>query len=162
MKKIILMSSSVFLVLALAGGLYFASQKPTLVAQPQTVSQKKDAPVQTKQQAETSNKTTENTPVSPTLSLNDVTATENGGYVSATAHILGNKYQSGSCVFTFENANARPVIRQANVISSANALACSSGNIPAVEFSVLGTWKLTVRYYYGGSQAFNAASIDIE
>ena len=133
--------------------------KPAIATQ---VQQKKNTPVQSKEQARSNDTTAQNVPVSDALSVNNISETQNKGVVSANAEIHGNKDISGSCVFTFENELSKPVVRQVSPKTEGALLSCNSGDIPEVEFSATGTWQLIVRYYDNGAQAVGSTSIGIK
>lgn len=66
----------------------------------------------------------------------------------------------GSCVVTFTNPNDRPVNKEFSSTSKGEAVSCST-SIPAYEFSYLGVWHVTVRYYLGEQQVVTEGDIKI-
>jgi hypothetical protein len=160
-KSLIIILLIIITAGAIGGGLVYARRHNQNSAKPTVVDQKKNAPKQTAAQAAEDNKTSQDVPVSADLSVTNVRASEQGSAVSASADIGGAKDVSGNCVFTFSNDLAKPVVRQVAPTGGASDLSCNTGDINNVEFSVIGTWKLTVNYYTNNQQASGTGSIDI-
>ena len=145
---------------ALAGVIYAVQQHNTNVPA-EKVPQKQDAPAQTSEQAAQNNQPAQDLPAAQGLSVANVRASEENDVVAASADITGGGSTKDTCVFTFTNSIAKPVVRQVLPTQSGSGVTCNSGNIPAQEFSAIGTWKLTVNYYAGGAQAAGTANVDI-
>lgn len=159
MKRSLTIACLIVAALAVGGGSYVLISHKNNRNTPQSVPQKQNAPVQTKEQADQQNQTTENVPTSSNTSLGELTAKQSGGSITASATIHNPGSGSGSCVFTFENDNDKPVVRQTAPTSGGSI--CDSGNIPEQEFTYLGQWKLTLRYYSNNTQAVATTDITI-
>jgi hypothetical protein len=159
-KKVV----GIIIVLAAAslvgGGLIFMHYHKASSSTPTIISQKKNAPLQTPAQAKANNQPSQNVPISPTVTLTDLSVSQSNGSVHATAAVADNNDTTASCVFTFENPNDKPVVRQVGVSDSGKT--CDSGNIPEQEFTFLGQWKLTLNYYVNGTQAKATTTITIK
>lgn len=159
-QKISISLILVALVLGVGSYVIKDDNRPTLLPTP--VQQKKNAPSQSKEQAAANDTTSQTVPLSSQLSVINITETQDKGIVKATAEVGGTKVVSGSCVFTFENELSRPVVRQAVPRNDGLAFICKTGDIPEVEFSAIGIWKLTVRYYDNGAQAVGTENVTIK
>ena len=99
--------------------------------------------------------TTDKIPSSETLEISIKNTSQNGGTVNASVEISGTT-TDGTCVFTYTTPEDRPVIQQ---ISSSNNT-CQS-NIPEVQFSKLGTWKLNVVFYQNNTKVEASKNVTI-
>lgn len=97
--------------------------------------------------AKSTTTTTDKVPTSDSISVRIDTASQTNGRVEASAYISDAK-SDGTCVFTYSNPDDKPVIQQ---VASINGL-CSS-NVPEVQFSKLGVWKLSVVFYLNDVKA---------
>jgi hypothetical protein len=111
MKKYSLIAVVIIALAALAGVAY-AVHRHSANTSVEKVPQKQNAPDQTAEQAAQKNQPAQNVPVSKDLSVSDVRPTQGGDTVSATAHVTGGGSTKDSCVFTFANDIAKPVVRQ--------------------------------------------------
>ncbi|HSX06267.1 MAG TPA: hypothetical protein VLG92_00935 [Candidatus Saccharimonadia bacterium] len=161
-KKALIIFISIVVLAGLVGGgaALVKNRGNNKEKQSNVIDQKKNAPIQTSRQAAQNNQPAQNVPVSTTLSVSNVQASEQGNVVSATASIGGSKDASSDCVFTFSNDLAKPVVRQVTPSGTAPNLTCSA-TINNVEFSVVGSWKLTVNYYNNGEQANGTTDVTI-
>lgn len=92
------------------------------------------------------NQTAQSVPKSDSFSVKIDSTSQSGGYVTASTLITGLESLQGGekCVFQFEHEGAQPVVRDVDVTSIKS---CDSGNIPEVEFSIVGQWDLKVILY---------------
>lgn len=75
---------------------------------------------------------------------------------------ISNSPSIGTCVVTFTNANDRPVTKQFSATPSNNSMLCGPMDIPALEFSYLGEWTVSLRYYVGSEQAIASGKVIIK
>lgn len=160
-KKTLVISLTVLLLGAGCAGFYLVTHKNATSSEP-VAPQKQNAPNQTPEQAKAADKTAQNTPMSPTISVGQPKSTQAQGNVTGQVQITGtDNTTTGTCVFTYENDIAKPVIRQVAAKDAGSSMTCNSGAIPEVEFSAVGTWKLTVRYFTDNQQAVNSTDVVI-
>jgi len=101
--------------------------------------------------------TTNNVPVSPTTTIEVSDLSQSNGAINYTAKISGAS-TGGTCNANFSNDIARPVSRT----TSASNGACGPVSIPETEFSTIGQWKLTLRYYTNDTQAVITKDIEVK
>lgn len=77
-------------------------------------------------------------PVATTGSIAIAELEQANGYINTKATV--DNFEATKCVYSFTNANARPVVRE-------TANGCSGVSIPEVEFELIGTYTLTVTAY---------------
>jgi len=80
---------------------------------------------------------------------------QSGGTVTTSATVTGST--GGICYFIFSTEDAKPVNRS----SALNGNSCST-SISEVEFSKLGTWKLTVSYVNGDKNKEASQNVTIK
>lgn len=68
----------------------------------------------------------------------------------------------GKCVITFTNPNDRPISRTIDAAVGQNNSQCGPISIPAHEFSFIGDWTATIRYYSNETQAVASKVISIK
>jgi len=102
---------------------------------------------------------TDQVPISTTAAVEIVDLHQSNGSVVYSATI-SNSGSSGTCSAVFSNnANAaQPVTR--TIASSGSS--CGPVSIPEVEFSAIGQWTLTLRYYTGDAQAVATKTIEVK
>jgi hypothetical protein len=105
-------------------------------------------------------KTTNEVPVSKSLSASITQLAEANNQITFAASV-SNATTTGTCVVTFSNTNDRPVTKQFNATYSNGTAQCGPTNISAYEFSYLGQWQVSLRYYENGQQATAEGSINI-
>ena len=159
MSKKLLIPTGILFVALLAGGIYLVKHNSSTSGST-VVPQKQNAPVQTKQQADQANQPAQNVPISTSTDVKNLIADQKSGAVHANADVTNATDASATCVFTFENPNDKPVVRQVSV--SAKGSVCDSGDIPEQEFTHLGQWKVTLRYYSNNTQAVATTNITIQ
>lgn len=161
MSKKVLGIIIVIAVASLAGGgLAYTHYRTSDKSKPAVVDQKKNAPVQTPEQAKKNNQPSQNVPLSPTVKLTGLTATQASGSVHAAATVTNAADTTAMCVFTFETPNDKPVVRQVAV--SGGGQTCDSGDIPEQEFTLLGQWNLTLTYYTNNTRAEATTAVTIK
>jgi len=98
-------------------------------------------------------------PVSTSLvaTITDLNQEENT--IKFSANITNAKNQ-GTCVVTFSNENDRPIVKEFDAAQKDNSALCVS-TFSALEFSYLGEWDVSLRYYSGSEQAVAQGKITI-
>jgi archaellin len=113
-----------------------------------TLNSKKDIPPATSTSGETSDKV----PVNTAATMDIATLSQSGTTIHLDAVIAALSDTSGTCVATFTKDNNKPVVHEFKPTLTDNAVHCATSDISALEFSSLGQWTTTVRYYQGNSQ----------
>lgn len=106
-------------------------------------------------------KTTDQIPVSKDTTATITQLEQMGDQVKFNASIA-NTSSAGTCVVTFSTPNDRPVSKQFTASLQGNNATCGPLSIPASEFSFLGQWSVTLRYYTGNEQAVAESSVVIK
>lgn len=96
--------------------------------------------------------TTDQVPVSDKLSASITQLEQAGDEVKISAKI-DNSPSVGRCVIIFSNPNDRPLTKEVDATLQDGSALCGPLSIPALEFSYIGEWTATVRYYLGEEQA---------
>lgn len=104
-----------------------------------------------------SSKNTSEIPVSDSTSVEITSLQQGNGQITYSAKFTGQS-SDGTCSATFTNELARPVIRT----TPAKDSICGPVSIPETEFTTLGNWVLTVRYYKDNTQAVATKSIEVK
>lgn len=165
-KKHFLILGIIICVALIAGGIYYfvASQTPTTpttdndaknAADKTIPSTKNGAPASSPDVDNT--KTTDDIPVAKETEVAIKELVQQNGSITYTATIE-NPGESGTCSATFTNDNDRPVVRT----TTAEGSNCGPVAIPEAEFSTLGQWTLTLRYYTNNTQAVTTQTIEIK
>lgn len=102
-------------------------------------------------------KSTSEVPVSETLHVKITDLTQGGRGITYRATI-SDSAKDGTCSATFTNSLDRPVIR---TTASRNNV-CGPVTIPETEFSALGIWTLTLRFYTDNVQAVDTKTVEIQ
>lgn len=100
---------------------------------------------------------TTSVPVSTTVSLEVTSLLQSDSNVTYAATIT-NPGESGTCSAVFTNDIAKPVTRT----TDANGTSCGPVSIPELEFSAVGQWTLTLRYYSSGIQAVATKTVEVK
>lgn len=151
-KKPILIAIALVLLLVGAGIGYVLvqrsnQQKESSTSSDETSSQNKADPTDdTTEPKDVSTSTSEQIPVSETVSVSITNAAQQDATVNATAAVKGAS-TNGTCVFLFTSPDSRPVTRQVDNVTTS----CST-SVPAVEFDKIGDWNLKVTYYNNNSR----------
>lgn len=170
-KKLALLVSAVALILLIAAAVYlvFFNGKllgwqpfpPTATPAPTTQSSD-DTDHGTKDDTTPgTDKTTDQIPVSETLVATFTDLSQSGGYIKFSGTANDDK-TGGSCSIVFTNPNDRPVSRTSQATQNGGKAVCGPIQIPETEFSFLGEWTATFRYYTDDSQAVVERKITIQ
>lgn len=108
---------------------------------------------------QTSNQTTDQVPTNTDASATIVQLEQVSGNVLIVARVE-NTTTGGMCVVTFTNPNDRPITKEFSPSEKDGSISCST-SIPAYEFSFLGTWHATLRYYQGSKQVTAEGDVKI-
>lgn len=108
-----------------------------------------------------SDKTTDQIPVSTDLTATINELSQSNGLVNFRGSANDSK-DGGTCSVIFSNSNDRPITRTAKSNVSGGTATCETIQIPETEFSFLGEWGVTFRYYSGDTQAVAEGKIDIK
>lgn len=106
-------------------------------------------------------KTTDQIPVSETLTASIDTLDQSNGVITFAGSANDTK-EGGSCSIVFSNPNDRPITRTVAASISNGMAICGPINIPETEFSFLGEWTATFRYYINDTQAMAERKMIIE
>ena len=112
-----------------------------------TPADKKSAPTKNTNSNVDATKTTDQIPNNPALSLTITKLEQKNGAVAYQAE-LNDKTQNGTCAAEFTSEGARPVT---STTSASNGI-CGPVSIPELQFTKIGDWKLTLRYYTNNTQ----------
>lgn len=171
-KKIITLLCIVAGLLLVAAAVYLVAFKGTLLGwQPFGSNDESTQPV-TQSSSDTNHgtkedttpgtdKTTDQIPVSDTLEASIDELGQSGGYVTLVGSVTNAK-TSGSCSVAFTNPNDRPITRTVNATLTGDKAICETVKIPETEFSFLGEWTATLRYYSNDTQAVAERKITIQ
>lgn len=106
-------------------------------------------------------KTSSEVPVSTAMTATITTLSETDHQIHFAASVT-NSTAAGTCVVTFSNPNDRPVVKQFDATLNGTAATCGPVSISDDEFSYLGTWQVSFRYYVGTDQATTQGTLDIQ
>jgi len=110
---------------------------------------------------EGTDQTTDEIPVNQTLVATFTKLSQADGFITFTGEVNANS-TDGSCSITFTNASDRPVTRTATPTQVGSKSVCGPVQIPESEFSFLGEWTATFRFYTGGAQTTAERKITIQ
>lgn len=121
--------------------------------------QKKNLPSLKEMEVAGGDKTTDEVPVAQAGSLN-ITNLEQRNDTIIFAASLANITTPGTCSALFEHTDgaARPVTR--TVQSTADG--CPETAVPQADFTALGNWKLTLRYYVNDTQLVATKTLEVK
>lgn len=109
----------------------------------------------------TPSQTTNQIPVNGGLTVTiDQLEQTNGEVVFVGSSNSGDK--GGTCSITFTNPNDRPVSRSVTAEINGTRSICGPVQIPDTEFSFVGEWKATFRYYVNETQAVAEKNLTIQ
>lgn len=100
--------------------------------------------------------TTDDIPVSASAVIAITQLSQQDGSVTLKSS-LQNPGETGTCSVLFTSDVAKPVSR---TVSATND-SCPDITIPEQEFSAIGSWKATLRYYTGDTQAVDTKTIEV-
>ncbi len=152
-KKIVIIAATLLLITAGAGAFYYNKQQdPREAKQAEQDKNNTETPVIKNEETpvedpEISNQTTDQVPVKEEAKLTITKLVQQGDMVvlESNATVVGG---GGTCVASFTKTDNKPVVRE----FTAAGTACNNNTIPALLFSELGEWHLTLRYYKDGAQ----------
>lgn len=107
------------------------------------------------------NTTTDKIPINKTANAKIRSITQSDGYVNVAAEI-SNSSTGGKCSVVFENSNARPVSVIVDSTATDDLVSCNTVKISESEFSFIGTWNVTLRYYTNSEQVVAQGSVEIK
>lgn len=96
-------------------------------------------------------KTTDDVPVNPSLSATIDELSQADGFVVFRGSVNDSK-SGGSCTITFTNENDRPVTQTVPAKIANKRATCEDVRISETNFSFLGDWVATFRYYNDDKQ----------
>jgi hypothetical protein len=105
------------------------------------------------------NLTTEDVPVDESASAN-ISRLEQIDTTVYFDAIVTNATELGRCVVVFSTPNDRPITKEFDATKKDDRYICSL-SLSALEFSYLGTWDVTFRYYNGPNQVIAKGTIKI-
>lgn len=161
-KKILIgYLAALLLVAAALFFLYKTNQSHQNSSNTSTAEQKNEpSKVKTKTEDDTStlpdnseSTTTEQIPDTASQAITILSTTQSDGKVGAVAQASSD----GTCVFQYTTDGDRPVTTQA----ATNAKQCVS-SAPEIQFSKLGTWKLTVTLYVNNEKVEDSRDVEIQ
>jgi cytoskeletal protein RodZ len=104
-------------------------------------------------------KDTAEVPVSTEVKASITKLEQNGDQITFSAKI--DNSENGTCVVTFSNANDRPIVKQFDSTTKGDVTLCES-TFSSFEFSYIGEWDVSLRYYIGAEQALAQGKITIK
>lgn len=122
-----------------------------------TNDQQKDSKGQTTNPNVDASKTTNEIPVSTLTTLSITRLVQEDGNIKIASN-LENPGASGTCSVQFTSDVAKPVSRTVDAVNGT----CPEITIPEQEFSAIGTWKATLRYYTSDTQAVDTKITEIK
>lgn len=175
-SKTAIIIASVLVVLAIAGAIYLIGFKGSLLGwqpfkssppvQKTTTQDSNDTNHGTKEDAGTdtdmeTDKTTDQIPVDETLTATFTNLAQSNGYVTFSGS-ANDTSTGGTCSIVFTNSNDRPISRTVHATQANGKAVCETVQIPETEFSFLGEWTATFRYYINDTQAVTERKITIQ
>lgn len=103
--------------------------------------------------------TTDDVPVSNVVKANITRLEQTDSTVHFSAEVSGAK-ELGRCVITFSTPNDRPVTKEFDAVKGSDSYSCDI-DISSLEFSYLGNWNVSFRYYTSTEQATSSGVIKI-
>lgn len=104
-----------------------------------------------------STKSTSDIPVSTQANLAIEYLTQTDGHITYRSVITGTVSDGGTCSITFTKDGAKPVV----ATSSAKDYVCTSEPIPEQQFSMIGVWHATVRYFSEDQQIIASQDMQV-
>ena len=114
-------------------------------------------PKQSDASTPTTEKTTNQIPPSTTMSMTIDTLEEKNGIVTYSGTVT-NPAPNGACSAVFTSKINRPVTSTPTYSNGS----CGPASIPAADFTSIGTWTLTLRYFTNDSQVSASRNINIQ
>lgn len=164
-KKVIILSIIGALLVVAGASAYFMATRPNDSVQKshdkanssdtQNPQSKANLPSSDNTSGVDPNKSTSEIPVKQDASLTITSLQQSGGSVSYAATFAGID-GGGTCSAQFTATGAKPVTRT----TQPSGQECSA-SIPEMEFTQLGEWTLTVRYYNSSTQVTATQAINV-
>jgi len=108
-----------------------------------------------------STKTTDQVPVDTALNATINTLEQKNGLVTFNGSV-SPALAGGTCSLTFTNPNDKPINRTSESTTDNTSSVCKQITVPETEFSYLGTWTTTFRYFVGEKQVVATKDIVIQ
>lgn len=86
-------------------------------------------------------------PDSKTTSILDLSVQQVEGTVNINASVEDIEKNAGTCTFTATKPDNRPVVKQVAATKSGETSFSCTSNIPTIEFSSNGEWKILLTYF---------------
>jgi len=110
---------------------------------------------------DTPTKTTDQIPLNNSVVVTIDELAQSNGLITFKATVASS-IQGGKCSLSLTNPNDKPVTRTVNATSSNSTQICGPIEISEQEFSYLGEWTATLRYYINDTQALATKAITIK
>lgn len=134
-----------------------AQQHAQDVAANSQPTKKTEAPTSSTNPNVDATKTTDEIPSNTSVSATITQLEQQNGQVTYAAD-LNDKAQNGTCAAEYTSDGARPITSTTNALNGI----CGPVSTPDVQFTKLGTWTLTLRYYVNNTQAVTSKTIIIK
>lgn len=109
-----------------------------------------------------STETTDQIPVNTSSVATIDTLVQKNGYINFSASVT-NTGDGGTCSVVFSNPNAKPVVvDEFKATINGTTATCAAAPISEGEFTYLGDWTATFRYYLNDQQATTTRTITIQ
>ena len=163
-NRVILITAAVIIVLLLIiGGFFLYKKMQEDTVKPTTTSDNKKISNDIKSNSKpiskdadipenSASKTSQDIPKSTIKTITLISTSQTNGNVDAVATTSAEGY----CAFQYTTTDDKPVVSQSN---TSNKQCVSS--IPEIQFSKLGTWKLTATYYADNEKAETTKDVTI-
>jgi cytoskeletal protein RodZ len=110
----------------------------------------------------TTTKTTDQVPVDTKATASITTIRQDADGKIIFSGVVNNTSDGGQCSVTFSNTNDRPYSPAPFAPSgSGSTVTCGPLSIDSQNFSYLGTWNVTLRYYVSNRQVVATGTVDI-
>jgi len=106
-------------------------------------------------------KTTNEIPEDTTLAASIDDLYQEGDTIHFTGSV-NTPNGKGTCTVVFSNENDKPVTRTVDATSKGDNTVCGPVEISNLEFSFVGTWQVTFRYFENDTQVSTEGTIDIK
>ncbi|HMS31034.1 MAG TPA: hypothetical protein PJ984_01425 [Candidatus Saccharibacteria bacterium] len=131
---------------------------PTLVSEKTRDSSASNQP-ESKSNQKTSTVTSQQVPVSQTITLSDAAFNQANGSVTSSVLVDGVS-ETGKCVFTFTATDSKPVVEESTSVSEDGMQKCST-SIQEVRFDKIGIWSLDVTFFQDNQKASTNLEVEI-
>lgn len=165
-KKVLTIVIISILVVVFAAGIAFwlVRSQPTPSSSNSTTTNSSDTQTNnntTKGDGNGNDKTTDEIPVDTVASASITQLVQQNRNIVASASV-NNVDASGSCSFTFTSEFDDPVSRTSTPADEGETITCGPIEVSDNEFSYLGEWLLTFRYYIDGKQIVAEEKITVQ